>query len=77
MARYRDGDIPKEQLAMHASDEMLVLTAILGVLIGIALTVLGRKGKVMWMWVWGVGLVLCSLYLGASMVFGVKWFGFV
>jgi len=56
---------------------MLVLTAILGVLIGIALTVLGRKGKVMWMWVWGIGLVLCSLYLGTSMVFGVKWFGFV
>ena len=63
MARYREGEIPKEQLAVHASDDMLVLTAVLGVLIGIALTILGRKGKVMWMWVWGIGLILCSLCL--------------
>ena len=77
MARYREGEIPKEQLAVHASDDMLVLTAVLGVLIGIALTILGRKGKVMWMWVWGIGLILCSLYLGASIVFCIQWFGFV
>ncbi len=77
MARYREGDIPKEQLAVHASDDMLVLTAILGVLIGIALTILGRKGKIMWMWVWGIGLVACSLYLGAAILFDVKLFGFV
>jgi len=71
MARYREGEIPKEQLAV------LVLTAILGVLIGIALTILGRKGKIMWMWVWGIGLVACSLYLGAAILFDVKLFGFV
>ncbi len=75
MARYREGEIPKEQLAVHASDDMLVLTAILGVVIGLALTILGRKGGVMWMWVWGIGLILCSLYLGAGMVFGVRLFG--
>ncbi len=73
--RYREGEIPKEQLAVHASDDMLLLTAVLGVLIGIALTVLGRKGKQMWMWVWGLGLIFCSLYLGASMLFDLKLFG--
>lgn len=75
--RYKEGDvlIPKEQMAIHASDDMLMLTAVLGVLIGLALTFLGRKGKQMWMWVWGIGLMLCSAYLGASMLFGLRLFG--
>lgn len=75
--RYKDGEviIPKEQMAIHSSDDMLLLTAVLGILIGLALTFLGRKGKQMWMWVWGIGLMLCSIYLGASMLFGLKLFG--
>jgi hypothetical protein len=73
--RYKAGEaIPKEHLASHASDDMLMLTAILGVLIGIAITVIGRKGKQMWMWVWGIGLVLVSLYMGFSMATGLKLF---
>ena len=75
MARYREGEIPKEQLAVHASDDMLVLTAVLGFLIGIVITYLGRKGKQMWMWVWGIGLIICSAYLGLSMTVGLKLFG--
>ena len=75
MARYREGDIPREQLAVHASDDMLLLTAVLGFLIGIALTYMGRKGKQMWMWVWGVGLIICSAYLGLSMAVGLRLFG--
>lgn len=74
--RYREGEIPKEQMAVHASDDMLLLTAVMGVFIGIALTVLGRKGKQMWMWVWGLGLILCSAYLGISLYFGVTLFGY-
>lgn len=74
MARYKVGDIPKEQLAVHASDDMLVVTAVLGFLIGIVLIYLGRKGKQMWMWVWGIGLIICSLYLGLSMTIGLKLF---
>ncbi len=75
MARYREGEIPKEQLAVHSSDDMLLLTAVLGFLIGIALTYLGRKGRQMWMWVWGIGLIICSIYLGLSMTVGLKLFG--
>jgi len=75
MARYREGEIPKEQLAVHASDDMLLVTAILGFLIGIAITYLGRKGNQMWMWVWGIGLIICSVYLGLSMTMGLKLFG--
>ena len=74
--RYREGEIPKEQLAVHASDDMLLLTAVMGVLIGLALTILGRKGKQMWMWVWGIGLILCSIYLGIAIGCDVKLFGY-
>lgn len=73
--RYREGEIPKEQLAAHASDDMLLLTSIMGVVIGILLTIIGHKGKQLWMFVWGIGLVFCSIYLGVSMAFDVKLFG--
>ena len=63
--RYQDdGTIPAERLAQHASDDMLLLTAVLGVLIGIALTVMGKKGKQLWMHVWGIGLIIASLAMG-------------
>jgi len=74
--RYKEGDIPPEKMAVHASDDMLLLTAVLGFLIGIILTYLGRRGKQLWMFVWGIGLVLCSLYLGLSMKFGLRLFGY-
>ncbi len=73
--RYKEGEIPKEQLAVHASDDMLLLTAVLGTIIGLALTFLGRRGKQLWMHVWGIGLVICSLYLGLSMAFDLRLFG--
>lgn len=75
MPRYKEGEIPKEQLAVHSSDDMLLLTSILGFLIGFVLFYLGRKGEQMWMWVWGIGLVVCSAYLGLSMTIGLKLFG--
>jgi len=73
--RYKEHEVPTEQLAANASDDMLFLTAIMGTVIGILLVFLGRKGKQMWMWVWGYGLIVCSVYLGLSMRFGVRWFG--
>ena len=73
--RYKEGDtIPKEQLAMHASDDMLVLTAVIAFFVGIILTFLGRKGKQMWMWVWGIGLTIISAYMGLSISFGIQLF---
>jgi len=73
--RYKEGEaIPNEALAMHASDDMLVLTAVIGVVIGIILTYIGRLGKQMWMWVWGIGLIIVSAYMGVSIGFGIKLF---
>ena len=76
MARYREGEIPKEQLAIHASDEMLIFTAVLGFVIGIILTTMGYKGKVLWLAVWGYGLILVSLHMAISMIWDIKFFGF-
>jgi len=72
--RYKEGEVPVEQLAAHASDDMLVLTAIIGVGVGIILVFLGRFGKQMWMWVWGAGLVAISCYMGVSIKYDVTLF---
>ena len=47
--RYREGE--ELPLAQYASDDMLLLTAGLGIIIGIVLTILGKLGKQMWMFV--------------------------
>jgi len=73
--RYKEGEpIPAENLAMHASDDMLILTAVIGFFVGFALIYLGRKGKQMWMWTWGIGLVFISAYMGISLTFDVTLF---
>ncbi len=64
--RYKEGEAAP--LAQNASDEMLILTAVLGFFIGFVLIYLGRLGDQMWMRVWGVGLVLMSIFMG-----GVTW----
>ena len=68
--RYKENiEIPKEQLTSHASDDMLILTGIMGFFIGLVLFYLGRKGKQMYLWVWGAGLVVFSIYLSVSIYF--------
>lgn len=59
--------IPKEHLAKHSSDGMLIFTAVLGVLIGVSIVFIGKKGRVLWMRVWGTGLVAFSIFLGLSL----------
>ena len=65
--RYSE-DIPREQLAIHASDNMLLFTAVLAIFIGIILIFLGRKGKQLWMVVWSIGLIICSIAMGISIL---------
>lgn len=59
--RYREGQEIPENIEPHIGDASMAFTAVLGLFIGIALTVLARKGKVMWLTVWGAGLVLISI----------------
>jgi len=71
--RYKDGEIPPEAFSHNASDEMLLLTAAMGIFIGIALSALGKYGKQLWMLVWGIGLVFMSLFLGTSIWFNLDF----
>lgn len=65
--RYKENDIiPPEQLASHASNDMLILTGIIGFFVGLILYYLGRKGKQMYLWVWGIGLSVFSIYLSIT-----------
>ncbi len=78
--RYResqDGDIiiPEHELASNASDGMLLLTAVLGFLIAIIFIIGGWKGRQMWIWVWGIGLLLVSAYMGIAIKWNIKLFG--
>ena len=61
-------NIPPEQLTVNASDNMLLFTAVLSILIGIILTYLGHKGRQLWMVTWSIGLIICSILMGASLL---------
>jgi len=65
--RYPD-NIPPEQLTVHASDNMLLFTAALSILIGVILTYLGHKGRQLWMVTWSIGLIICSILMGVSLL---------
>ena len=65
--RYSE-NIPAEQLTVNASDNMLLFTAVLSILIGIILTYLGHKGKQLWMVTWSIGLIICSILMGVSLL---------
>ena len=67
--RYAE-DIPPEQLTSHASDGMLLFTAVLAIVIGFILIWLGRKGKQKWLVWWSAGLIICSAGMGTSVYMG-------
>ena len=62
--RYKEDDIPPELFTANSSNEMLLFTAIMGLVIGVVMFYLGRTGKQLWIWTWGIGLIICSIFLG-------------
>ena len=66
--RYSE-NIPAEQLTVNASNDMLLFTAALSILIGIILTYLGHKGRQLWMVSWSVGLIIMSLFTASAIIF--------
>ncbi len=65
--RYPE-NIPAEQLTVHASDNMLLFTAMLSILIGGILIYLGHKGRQLWIVTWSIGLIICSILMGVSLL---------
>lgn len=65
--RYSE-DIPPEKLTINASNDMMLFTAALSILIGLILVYLGHKGRQLWMVTWSIGLIICSILLGMSLL---------
>ena len=57
--RYRIGDDPTSGTTV--TDDMLLLTVVIGLVVGIVLIWLARFGRQMWLMAWSVGLVLSSI----------------
>ena len=65
--RYSE-DIPPEKLTINASNDMMLFTAGLSIVIGLILVYLGHKGRQLWMVTWSIGLIICSILLGLSLL---------
>ncbi len=64
--RYREGETP-ENLGSPVSGDMLIFGAIIGLLIGVVLSIAGIRGRQIWLAFWGGVLVVKSVaYLAAS-----------
>ena len=71
--RYEAGEQvpPVTEMVVYSQSEglhfMLNFTVALALVIGLVLLWLGRRGRVIWLQVWSVGLVVFSVaYLGAA-----------
>jgi len=63
--RYLDGAPPNPDIPYGESmHNMLTLTMVMSIVIGICLYIAGRHGNIMWMKAWSLGLIVLSvLYL--------------
>ena len=73
--RYEAGEEvpPVSEMVIYSQSDglhfMLNFTVALALVIGVVLLWLGRRGRVLWLQVWSVGLVMFSVaYLGAAML---------
>ena len=57
--RYRIGAEPGS--GAQATDDMMLLTLGISVVVGIVLMWLARRGRQMWLMAWSVGLVVASI----------------
>ena len=64
--RYREGETP-DNIGSPVSGDMLIFGAIIGLLIGVVLSIAGIRGRQIWLAFWGGVLVVKSVaYLAAS-----------
>lgn len=58
--RYRDTGVYNETVT-PVGDDMVFISIILGIILGLGFMFFGQKVKRYWMVIWGAGLVLASL----------------
>ena len=69
--RYLEGQPPNPDLPYGESmHDMLTLSMVLSIVIGVCLFTAGRHGRILWMQAWSVGLVVLS---GAYLI--ADWLG--
>lgn len=73
--RYSEQQVPPSDNAVIYSQSeglhfMLNFTVSLALIIGVILLFLGRKGKILWLQVWSVGLILLSILYLIAAAFG-------
>jgi len=68
--RYPEGQAPQTIYAQSEGLQfMLTFSVCLGLIIGVVLLWLGRHGRVLWLQVWSIGLIVVSVaYLAAEML---------
>ena len=68
--RYPEGQGPDRTAPYGESmHDMLNLSMSLSVLIGIVLLIAARRGRVLWLTVWSLALIGCSIaYLGGELI---------
>lgn len=68
--RYPEGQQPDPNAPFGAAThDMLTLSVLIAIVIGVCLYLAGRHGNVLWLKVWSVGLLVCSgLYFGAETI---------
>ncbi|MFV2061265.1 MAG: hypothetical protein ACC653_11330 [Gammaproteobacteria bacterium] len=73
--RYREGDFANQingVIEPIIGNDVLMITAVMGLLIGIVFIIGGRYGKQMWIVFWGTGLVLVSIIYVSYMLLGYR-----
>lgn len=58
--------------AQPVGDDLTVFTAVIGLIIGIILTVAAKRGRQHWLMFWGGGLILCSIVYLVAIVLGYQ-----
>jgi hypothetical protein len=67
--RYREGTIVNPDSHSQLIEPMHMGTVVLGLMIGIALYTMARRARILWLAVWGGGLVAASLaYVGYAVI---------
>lgn len=73
--RYREQDFINQVdgvIEPIIGNNVLLLTAVIGLFIGIIFVVGGRFGKQLWIIVWGAGLVIVSIVYIVYMLLGYR-----
>lgn len=67
--RYREGTLADAQTHNPLLEPMHMGTVVLGLMIGVTLFIMARHARLLWLKVWGAGLVVASLvYVGYSIL---------